>query len=123
MELPIDQDRVLDVLRQHGVRFALVFGSWADGTAHDASDLDLAVWAAEPIDIWGLLGELPDRVDLVDLQRVPEGLAGRIALTGRVVLDDDPVARVRWQADTRKRYLDEAGRRERFRHDFARAHG
>ena len=32
-------------------------------------------------------------------------------------------ARIRWQADTRKRYLDEAIRREQFRRDFVRAHG
>lgn len=51
-------------------------------------------------------------MDLVDLQRAPEGLAGRIALAGAVVLDDDPVRRVRWQADTRTRYLDEAPSRE-----------
>lgn len=42
-------------------------------------------------------------IDLDELRRAPEGLAGRIALTGVVVLDEDPVRRVRWQADTRKR--------------------
>jgi hypothetical protein len=44
-------------------------------------------------------------------------------MTGVVVLDDDPSARIRWQADTRKRHLDEAFRRERFRRDFVQAHG
>ncbi len=65
--------------------------------------------------------ELP--IDLVDLRRAPEWLAGRIAVTGELVLDDDPVRRVRWQAETRKRYLDEAPRREAFRRGFVRAHG
>jgi predicted nucleotidyltransferase len=123
MELPLDLDEVRRELRRHGVRFALVFGSHADGTAAEASDVDLAVWAESPIDLWALAGALPDIVDLVDLRRAPEGLAGRIALTGRVVLDDDPVRRVRWVADTRKRHLDEAFRRDRFRRDFVRAHG
>jgi hypothetical protein len=50
-------------------------------------------------------------------------LAGRVAMTGVVVLDDDPSARIRWQADTRKRHLDEAFSRERFRRDFVQAHG
>jgi uncharacterized protein len=111
MELPLDLDEVRRVLRRHGVGFALVFGSHAGGTAIDGSDVDLAVWAEQPLDLWSLSGSLPDVVDLVDLRQAPEGLAGRIALHGRVVLDDDPVRRVRWVADTRKRYLDEAFRR------------
>ncbi|MFA9430748.1 HepT-like ribonuclease domain-containing protein [Egicoccus sp. AB-alg2] len=122
MELPVEPDRLQAVLRRHGMRFAFVFGSRAEGTAGEDSDLDLVVWADEAIDDWALRGELPDDVDLVDLRRTPEGLAGRIALTGLVILDDDPAARVRWQADTRKRHLDEAFRRQRYRDDFVRAH-
>ena len=123
MGLPVDLEDLRAVLRRHGVRFALIFGSHAEGTARQGSDVDLAVWADEDCDEWALRGELPDTVDLVDLRRAPEGLAGRIALTGQVILDDDAVQRVRWQADTRKRYLDEAFRREQFRRDFTRAHG
>lgn len=41
----------------------------------------------------------------------------------RVAFEEDPRASIRWQADTRKRHLDEAFRRERVRRDFARAHG
>ncbi|MFU8841637.1 MAG: type VII toxin-antitoxin system MntA family adenylyltransferase antitoxin [Nitriliruptoraceae bacterium] len=123
MELPIDLDELRHVLRRHGVRFALVYGSHAEGTARAASDVDLGVWADDHLDLWALTGDLPDVVDLVDLRRAPEALAGRIALTGVVVLDDDPVSRVRWQADTRKRYLDEAPRRAAFRRDFVQAHG
>ncbi|SNR57007.1 hypothetical protein SAMN06265360_110120 [Haloechinothrix alba] len=37
----------------------------------------------------------------------PLWLAGRIAQYGRVLFDDDPRARVAWQADARVRYLDE----------------
>lgn len=122
MELPVDLDQVRNVLREHGVAFALVFGSHAAGRAGRASDLDLAVWGAAPLDEWSLRGRLPEAVDLVDLRSAPEYLAGRIALTGVVVLDDDPVGRIRWQADTRKRHLDEAFRREQFRRDFVAAH-
>lgn len=123
MDVPINLDALRQVLRRHGVCFALLFGSHARGTADDRSDVDIAVWAPTPVDLWSLSGELDDIVDVVDLQRAPDGLAGRIALHGEVVLDDDPVLRVRWQADTRKRYLDEAVRREAFRRDFVRAHG
>jgi uncharacterized protein len=123
MELPIDVAGLQAVLRRHGVRFAMVFGSHAEGRARPDSDVDLAVWVDEPLDDWALRGDLPEGVELVDLGRAPEGLAGRIALTGEVILDDDPVRRIRWQASTRKRHLDEAFRREQFRRDFVQAHG
>lgn len=123
VDLPVNLDAVRGILRAHGVVFALVFGSRATDTAGPGSDLDLAVWSDRPLDEWALRGALPDAVDLLDLRDAPQGLAGRVALTGRVVLDDDPPVRIRWQADTRKRHLDEAFRRERFRADFVRAHG
>lgn len=47
--------------------------------------------------------------------------AHRVAFA--LVFEEGPRASIRWQADTRKRHLDEAFRRERFRRDFARAHG
>lgn len=123
MDLGLDLANVQRVLREHGVVFALVFGSRARGQAIAGSDVDLAVWGRATLDLWALSGALPPVIDLVDLGAVPEGLAGRIALEGIVVLDDDPPARVRWQADTRKRHLDEAWRRGRFRRDFVAAHG
>lgn len=50
---------------------------------------------------------LPRDLDLVVLDRAPLYLAGRIALRGRLLFDDDPPARVAWEADTRLQYLDE----------------
>ena len=123
IELPIELDELRRVLRRHGVRFALVHGSHAQGTAGEASDVDLGVWAQPGLDLRALAGDLPEIVGLVDVRRAPDGLAGRIALTGVVVLDDDPVRRVRWQADTCKRYRDDAPRREALRRDFVWAHG
>jgi uncharacterized protein len=123
VDLPVDLDAMREVLRGHGVVFALVFGSHADGRARPDSDVDLAVWTDVELDEWRLRGELPEAVDLLDLRRAPDGLAGRVAMTGVVVLDDDPPARIRWLADTRKRHLDESVRRERFRRDFVHAHG
>lgn len=123
MDLPLDLEALRRTLRAHGVLFALVFGSHAEGSLREGADVDLAVWADRDLDDWRLRGALPDRVDLVDVRRAPEGLAGRVAMTGVVVLDDDPPRRIRWQADTRKRHLDEALRRDRFRRDFVRAHG
>ena len=77
--------------------FALVFGSHATGSARPNSDLDLAVWADRPLDDWRLRAELPDTVDVLDLSSASDGLAGRVAMTGLVVLGrrprrEDPMA-------------------------------
>ncbi|HUH70102.1 MAG TPA: nucleotidyltransferase domain-containing protein [Mycobacterium sp.] len=94
-------------LRHAGARFALIHGSRATGeSARPDSDLDVAAWwAGEPPQSWEL--NLPAGVDLVVLNRAPLWLAGRIALEGRLLFDDDPAARVAWQADTRRIWLDE----------------
>jgi predicted nucleotidyltransferase len=116
---------VVDRLREWGAAFAFVHGSRASGTAGPATDLDVAAWFGRPVDSWVVAGPLPAEVDLLVLDDAPLELAGRVALRGRLLLDDDPPARVRWQADTRKVYLDEAPRREQDRRDFAagRLHG
>lgn len=105
-----------------GARFAFVHGSRAgtDGPwspPRPDSDLDVAAWwgGAHPAS-WEV--DLPAGVDLVVLDEAPLWLAGRIALWGRVLAVADPsadVERVRWQVDTRMRYLDELpGIRERY---------
>jgi len=101
-----DETAVIAGLRDAGARFAFVHGSRAAGQPRPDSDLDVAAWwgAAAPAS-WEVL--LPPRVDLVVLDKAPLWLAGRIALHGRLLFEDDPPARVGWQADTRLIYLDE----------------
>ena len=87
----------------------------ATGEARAGSDLDVGAWwgggAPDPWDV-----RLPGYVDLVVLDTAPLWLAGRIAQYGRLLFDDDPPARVRWQADTRLRYVEEIPAvRERYR--------
>jgi hypothetical protein len=110
-----DKVGVVDALRSAGARFALVHGSRARGSARADSDLDVgAWWGARPPASWEV--DLPAGVDLVVLDTAPLWLAGRIAQEGLLLFDDDPPARVRWQADTRLRYLDEIPAiRERYR--------
>jgi hypothetical protein len=111
-----DEDAVVSALRAAGARFAFVHGSrTTPGQARPDSDLDVgAWWGEEPPYSWEVL--LPGKVDLVVLDTEPLWLAGRIAQHGRLLFDDDPVARVRWQADTRTVYLDEIPyTRQRFR--------
>ncbi|WP_300019086.1 nucleotidyltransferase domain-containing protein [Pseudonocardia sp.] len=102
-----DESAVAAALRAAGARFAFVHGSRATGRgARPDSDLDVgAWWGADPPASWTV--EVPDRVDLVVLDQAPLWLAGRIAQHGRLLFDDDPPTRVRWQADTRLRYLDD----------------
>ncbi|MPZ54510.1 MAG: nucleotidyltransferase domain-containing protein [Acidimicrobiia bacterium] len=95
-----------EALRASNAKFAFVFGSQAEGTQRPESDLDVAAWWGEdPPDPWDVA--LPAVVDLIVLDKAPLWLAGRVALHGRVLFDDDPPARVAWQADTRFIYLDE----------------
>lgn len=104
--MPFDEHEVAAALRAAGARFAFVHGSRASGTARPTSDLDVAAWWGRSApNSWEVL--LPAGVDLIVLDRAPLWLAGRIALHGRLLFDDDPSARVAWQADTRTVYLDE----------------
>lgn len=112
----VDEGAVIVALRAAGATFALVHGSRTQGSPIRAdADLDVGAWwaagAPEPWDV-----SLPAYVDLVVLNVAPLWLGGRIAQYGRVLFDDDPPARVAWQADTRVRYLDEIPFiRERYR--------
>ncbi len=45
-------------------------------------------------------------------------LRGRVAATGRLLFEDDPVARVRWKATTRRVWFDERPRFERSHGEF-----
>lgn len=110
-----DERRVADALREAGARFALVFGSRAEGTARPDSDLDVGAWWGDrPPVSWEV--DVPHGVDLVVLDTAPLWLSGRIAQQGRLLFDDAPSARVCWQAQTRLRYLDEIPAiRERYR--------
>jgi predicted nucleotidyltransferase len=112
------EDAVIRVLRDAGAKFAFVFGSRTDPAAEvpDESDLDVAAYwgTGDAPEKWEV--DLPRGVDLAVLDRAPLWLAGRVAMRGRLLFDDDPPARVAWQADTRLVYLDELpGLRQRQR--------
>lgn len=115
-----DEAAVATALRGAGARFAFVHGSRAAGAlARPDSDLDVGAWWGGPSPApWDV--ELPGYVDLVVLDRAPLWLAGRIAQHGRLLFDDDPPGRVRWQADTRLRYLDERPAAEARQRQFVR---
>ncbi len=113
-----DPEVTIDALRRAGARFAFVHGSRASGTASARSDVDVAAWfgGADPAS-WTVAG-LPPSVDLLVLDRAPLELAGRVALHGILLFDDDPAARVEWVATTRRIYLDERPRSDTARRIF-----
>jgi len=91
-------DEVAEVLRRdRRIQYALVFGSFARGTNHAGSDLDVAIGGlTEPMDALAL-GDLISRlesatrrtVDLVSLDEAPPGLAYRVFRDGIVILERD----------------------------------
>ncbi len=108
---------VIDALRARGALFAYVFGSVARGEATPKSDLDVAALFPDPAPE-SFEVEMPSRVDLLVLNSAPLELKGKIALDGKLLFEDDEVARVRWESTTRKIYLDERYRIERSHREF-----
>jgi predicted nucleotidyltransferase len=107
-------------LQRAGARFVYLYGSRAAGTAGPESDVDLAAYFGDdPPQSFEVL--LPPEVDLLVLDRAPLELAGRVAVGGRLLFEDDPATRVRWEATTRKIYFDELPRITRSHREFAAA--
>jgi predicted nucleotidyltransferase len=112
------QRDVIDALRGAGAVFAFLHGSRVTGRARPGSDVDVAAWwTSGPPASFEVL--LPPGVDLMVLNGAPLELAGRVAVGGVLLFDDDPTARVRWVARTRKIYFDEKPRIERSHREFA----
>ena len=114
-------DAAVELLRAAGARFVFLHGSRAGGGERADSDIDVAALFDHELDEADLRSRLPAGVDLLVLDRAPLELAGRVALHGRLLAQDDPARRVEWQAMTRKIYLDERFRVEQARADFAEA--
>ena len=108
------------MLRAAGASFAYLHGSRASGTARPDSDLDVAAF-------WGAAApasfevDVPVGVDLMVLDTAPLELRGRVAEKGVLLFEDDPAARVHWEAMTRKIWFDERPRIERAHREFAAA--
>ena len=79
----------VSVLRRHGARLVILFGSAIESPA-TAADLDLACAGVPSTRFYRAVGELLRRtgkpVDLLDLERHPS-LAQRVLQTGRVLYD------------------------------------
>ena len=102
--------------RRDGVVAAYVFGSVGRGEERPDSDVDVAVLLAEapPATLEGLRGDLAEAlerlvgrdVDLVILNGAPADLVHRVLRDGRLVLETDRGARVRFEVRRRQEYFD-----------------
>lgn len=93
-----------------------LFGSRARGTERPGSDVDVAVLYTQPPSsgLGGLGLELADElravmrapVDLVVLNRASPDLIHRVLRDGILVCEQDRAARIHFEVDARRRYLD-----------------
>jgi len=109
--------RVRPILTAHqGLVAAYLFGSVARGTAKASSDVDIAVLYAErppsvlgspPMKLEGALErELHCPVQVVCLNTAPPDLAIRVLRGGRLILEHDRAARIRFEVNLRNVYWD-----------------
>ncbi|MGH3995943.1 MAG: type VII toxin-antitoxin system MntA family adenylyltransferase antitoxin [Pseudonocardiaceae bacterium] len=91
-----------------------LFGSRATGRHRPTSDADIAIMPGRPLDLLaeaGVADQLAQAlqvpaVDLVDLQRAPLGLRGRVLAEGRLLYSADEPGRVAYELRTRSEYFD-----------------
>jgi len=96
------------------IAFAYLFGSRAAGKANRLSDIDIAVYLASALGPSGhlkLLGDLidifhTDEIDLVVLNSAPIGLKMRVLKQRRLLADNQPYVRHRFESLTMRSYFD-----------------
>lgn len=121
MTLPLSREEVIDRARQAleadpRVLVAYLYGSFARGTAHKGSDVDIPVLFRERVDarLGGPLDELRDAVeracstpcDLADARAAPADLVHRILRDGEILVERDRSARIAFEVERRNEYFD-----------------
>jgi predicted nucleotidyltransferase len=108
--------KAADYLKSHPrVLFAYLFGGLAKGRLQPLSDVDMAVYLADPhslsdikLDILGNLIEIlqTDEIDLVVLNTAELPLQMNVLKTKKVIVDKDPFARHKFESLTMRKYFD-----------------
>ena len=97
------------------VAFGYLFGSAACGRLRPLSDIDVAVYLDEGVDLIEARLDViraltrflrTDAVDLVVLNAAPTSLLGRVLGSRRIVLDRDPFRRHRFESDELRKFFD-----------------
>jgi uncharacterized protein len=118
--LPADiEDRLVTLgpvlAGQPRIRFAYLFGGAARHELRPLSDIDLAVYldpGADAVEArLAAIGAVTthlgtDAVDLVVLNRAPTALVGRILQSRRVISEQDPFLRHRFESLALRKFLD-----------------
>ena len=65
--LKCEVDIAVDILKAAGCRECYIFGSIADGVADENSDIDIAICGLPPERFFIVYGQMPGRIDLIDL--------------------------------------------------------
>jgi len=109
----MDVEAVRELLRAHRVAVAYLFGSRAQGTAHERSDHDVAVLFSGEATLRevgalqaALAGLVGTDVDVVELDRASLELRAAAIQQGTVLLRDDEPRRVAFEVATRSRWFD-----------------
>lgn len=118
-KLPVDifdniktAKRVL--LQEENVLFAYLFGGLVRGKT-PLSDIDMAIYLRDTKDISGYTLKLyhdlteslnTDELDLVILNSASIGLAGRILMNKRIIVDKKPFERHSYESLTLRKYFD-----------------
>jgi len=81
----------IDILKEHGAKRIILFGSTVRGTYGKYSDIDLACEGIPPAKFFKVLGELllatGESVDLVDMREVKETMRSRIEREGELLYE------------------------------------
>ena len=97
------------------VNFAYLFGSLAKGKPLPLSDVDIAVYLSKSLDVLEkkleILGELidileTDEIDLVILNEAPLALRMKILENKKLIVDNAPSLRHRYESLTMREYFD-----------------
>lgn len=109
----------------HGALAVYLYGSTARGSATPASDIDLAILyelnpaptlEGLPLSLESELERLAGRpVQIVVLNHAPADLVHRVLRDGKLLLDRDRPARIRFEVRARNEFFDLAPIRQRYR--------
>jgi uncharacterized protein len=98
---------------EHNIAFMYLFGGLLNKKSNPLSDVDIAVYlkSTKNFDYLEIFGKITDtlgtdEVDLVVLNSAPISLAGRILQNRKVLIDNNPFLRHRYESLTLREYFD-----------------
>lgn len=84
-------DKIVDYLKNIGCSKVLLFGSYAEGSIHENSDIDIAVSGISTLDFFKAIAKLPllinNPIDLVDFNDLPSQFQNSIQKDGIILYE------------------------------------